>query len=295
MSANYASLAEMDQHLFEAQETVDRYHQDAPILNLVAQNLEQLNSSMIKRNKKNCAKCDRDISLSNYTRHFETCNGTLFYGPNRPTERKQRVYDWDILQEAYDSGMSYRMLTKEFGISAGVISAAVKRGDLTVRTNSEAVSLHFKTNGPNIMGEEARLRISKAQSANNRGGFCKWYKVAGQKVQGTWERDMALRFEETGVNWYKPRLKKDTWAYTLDGKDRSYSPYFYLPDEDLFIEVKGHWWGNDKNKMKAVMEQHKDKRIVIVEKDDFYKFLEGDQIWQPNNNVTLAMMVHALA
>ena len=129
------------------------------------------------------------------------------------------------------------------------------------------------------MGEAARRAVSKRQSLNNSGGRCKWFEVAGQKVQGTWERDMALKFEEDGVNWYKPKLNRDVLRYTLDDKEKSYTPDFYLPDEDLYIEVKGHWWGNDKNKMKAVLEQHQDKRIVIVEKDDFYKFLQGEQVW----------------
>jgi len=45
------------------------------------------------------------------------------------------------------------------------------------------------------------------------------------------------------------------------------------------LYFKGFWWGNDKEKMKVVLEQHDDKKIVIIEKDDFEKLLQGELVW----------------
>ena len=127
--------------------------------------------------------------------------------------------------------------------------------------------------------EEAKRKISQAMSINNKGGRCKWYEVSGQKVQGTWERDFAIELDKREIKWKKITEKKYTLQYVMDGKVRHYSPDFYLEEFDTYIEIKGRWWGNDREKMKCVIEQHSDKRIVIIEKDLYQRFMRGEQVW----------------
>jgi len=47
----------------------------------------------------------------------------------------------------------------------------------------------------------------------------------------------------------------------------------YLPDYDVFVEVKGFWWGDDKEKMKIVFETYPDKHIMVVEKDEYREIM----------------------
>jgi len=42
---------------------------------------------------------------------------------------------------------------------------------------------------------KTRSKMSESKSLNPSGGRCKWYKVSGVKVQGTWERDFAKKNE----------------------------------------------------------------------------------------------------
>lgn len=121
--------------------------------------------------------------------------------------------------------------------------------------------------------------LSQKASTNNKGGRCKWFEVAGQKCQGTWERNVALKLEELGIAWTKLKTNKDILEYEMDGKTRSYTPDFYLPAYDVYLEIKGHWWGNDKEKMRIVMQVHTDKKIVIMEKAQYEKFLGGELVW----------------
>lgn len=65
----------------------------------------------------------------------------------------------------------------------------------------------------------------------------------------------------------------------MNGKVKSYAPDFYLPSYDIYLEVKGYWRGNDKEKMKCVIEQHSDKKIIIIEKQEFNKILQGELVW----------------
>ena len=127
--------------------------------------------------------------------------------------------------------------------------------------------------------EETKKKISAKLSINNKGGRSKWYEVAGQKVQGTWERNVALKFEELHIKWKKLKTNRDTLEYVMDEKTRCYTPDFYLPDSNVFIEIKGHWWGKDREKMDIVLKTYPDIKIIIVEKDDYEKILRGELVW----------------
>lgn len=184
-------------------------------------------------------------------------------------------YDWQKIQKFYDAGNSWKDIRVEFGVSSQAIAKAVKRGDLTTRSLSEAQKLSLIKHGPRKMSESARKQLSISQSLNNRGGKCKWYEVSGQKVQGTWERNLAIKFNELGVKWIKLSTGKDVWPYVIDGKLYHYTPDFYLPDYKVYLEVKGYWWGNDRQKMSEIKRQYSNKQIVIVEKQLYQKLLDG--------------------
>jgi len=127
--------------------------------------------------------------------------------------------------------------------------------------------------------EDAKQKISEKLSINNKGGRAKWYTVAGQRVQGTWERNVALKFEELGIRWKKLKTNRDILKYSMDGKLRSYTPDFYLEEFNIYLEVKGFWWGRDREKMNIVLKTHKDKKIVIIEKEQYNKILGGELVW----------------
>jgi predicted nuclease of restriction endonuclease-like RecB superfamily len=158
-----------------------------------------------------------------------------------------------------------------------------KESDDRVKKNGESIRERIKKVGHVWQGrthsDETKKILSQKASINNKGGRSKWYDVAGQKVQGTWERNVASKLEELGVKWTKLKTRRDILEYVMDGKTRSYTPDFYLPDHDVYLEIKGHWWGRDKEKMSIVLETHKDKKIVILEKADYEKVLRGELVW----------------
>ena len=179
----------------------------------------------------------------------------------------KKHYDWIEIQKDYDAGLSFRGLQHKYGIAFNSLVNAKNRGDLITRTKSEASKLRIAEHGPTVMGQDARRRLSERMSQHNPGGKSKWYEVSGKKVQGTWERNFALYCNENNIAW--DRCKP--WKYVLDGKIKSYTPDFYLPAFDLYVEIKGRWWGNDRAKMDAVIEQHPDKKILIIEKQEYSK------------------------
>lgn len=98
-------------------------------------------------------------------------------------------------------------------------------------------------------------------------------------MQGTWERNVAMKLEELGIEWRKLKVHKDTLEYIMDGKIRCYTPDFYLPTYDIFLEIKVYWWGRDKEKMDIVLKTYPNKNIVIIEKEQYEKILQGELVW----------------
>ena len=47
------------------------------------------------------------------------------------------------------------------------------------------------------------------------------------------------------------------------GRKRNYIPDFYLPDYDVYIEVKGYWTDSAKHKMKDVQKRNPVKILIL--------------------------------
>ena len=175
--------------------------------------------------------------------------------------------------------IQYNPATLENGKHISWNKGLSKETDERILHNSIAVSLATKGRPGREHTDESKRKISLARSANNKGGRCKWFEVASQKVQGTWEQNVALKFEELGIQWLKLKTNQHTFEYEMDNKIRSYTPDFYLPDYNVYLELKGRWWGRDKEKMDLVLEKYKDKKIVVIEKDNYEKLLRGELVW----------------
>ena len=154
-----------------------------------------------------------------------------------------------------------------------------KLTDQRVNKNALSVSKSTKGRKGRPHSDETKLKISLKMSINNKGGKSKWYEVAGQKVQGTWERNCALKFEEKNIVWEKLKTNQHTFQYEMNGKLKSYTPDFYLKEYDVYLEIKGYWWGEDRKKMDIVLEKYKDKKIIVIEKEKYEKILQGELVW----------------
>jgi len=183
----------------------------------------------------------------------------------------ERMYTEII--DLYKSGRSFREVAK-LGYSKYHVDLATKGITRNLSESGKLRALHCKP----IAGVDARKKLSQEQSLRNRGGKCKWFKVSGQKVQGTWERDLALAFNKLGIQWIKPTVNRDIWKYYCDGKIKSYTPDFYLPEFDVYIELKGYWWGDDKRKMDIIKQTYPYKKLLVVEKQEFYDSIKLSQL-----------------
>ncbi len=71
-----------------------------------------------------------------------------------------KKYNWKLLQEDYDSGLSFTDLTRKYGVVSSSLTKAVKRGDLVSRDRQEAFLLSKKLK-PQKHSEETKKKISE--------------------------------------------------------------------------------------------------------------------------------------
>ena len=99
--------------------------------------------------------------------------------------------------------------------------------------------------------------------------------VEGKTVSmdSTWEVAMAERLDELGVKWMRnPNIKLKYLSKSR--RLRNYIPDFYLPEHDLYIEVKGYWTDAARHKMKSVLALNPVKLLIL-------ESLDAIRTWTP--------------
>jgi len=121
---------------------------------------------------------------------------------------------------------------------------------------------------------ETRNNLSKKLSLNNKGGRCKWFLVNNNsgvefKVQGTWELKFVKYLNVIDDDWIKIGVGNKEHSYQwkdFENKEHWYTPDFWSPKLEKYFEVKGYWWGEDKEKMRQVLTQNNIKLEIIDKK-----------------------------
>ena len=76
---------------------------------------------------------------------------------------------------------------------------------------------------------------------------------------------------------HKVKFEYETKKFLYIPKPRTYTPDFYLPDTEIYIEAKGHLDKADRVKMALVKEQHKDLDIRFVFMNARNKIYKGSK------------------
>ena len=75
-------------------------------------------------------------------------------------------------------------------------------------------------------------------------------------MTGTWQYEVGLWLDQQNINWTN---KIKGVHYIFQGKKKRYHPDFYLPQYDLYIQVKGYETDKDKRKWT----QFKSKLLIL--------------------------------
>ena len=86
-------------------------------------------------------------------------------------------------------------------------------------------------------------------------------------MDSTWEVALAKKLDELGIKWHRDESMILEYR-TVRGRKRKYIPDFYLPDYDLYVEVKGYWTDAARHKMKDVQERNPVRILILESLDD---------------------------
>lgn len=84
------------------------------------------------------------------------------------------------------------------------------------------------------------------------------YEYNGVDLHGTWELNFAIWLDENDIEWVRC---KDRFEYYYENRIRRYTPDFYLPSYDKYIEIKGYKTDKDVAKWRQ-FPQDKDLEVL---------------------------------
>ncbi len=86
------------------------------------------------------------------------------------------------------------------------------------------------------------------------------YQYNGESFHGSWEVAYAKFLDSVGTPWHRNTTK---FSYEFGGKTRRYTPDFYLPIEDVYVEIKGYKTEKDA----AKWEQFPETLVVLMKEE----------------------------
>jgi transposase-like protein/AraC-like DNA-binding protein len=89
-----------------------------------------------------------------------------------------------------------------------------------------------------------------------------------QYFRSNWEANFARILEYNNIKY-----EYEKHRFFLESMQRYYVPDFYLPDTDTWIEIKGYWIEDAKDKFEFFKKENPDKNIKLIDKKP-YKELE---------------------
>lgn len=102
-------------------------------------------------------------------------------------------------------------------------------------------------------------RVSAKKASVRRNASMKQSSAMKAGFRSTFELNLARSLSEKGVPY-----EYETTKLTYIPKPRTYTPDFYIPETNIYVEAKGHLDKGDRMKMLLVKEQYPDLDIRFV-------------------------------
>lgn len=218
-----------------------------------------------------CLKCKFPISPSNLSRHFIKCDG------NGTQRIKQKIKN-EKIKISSKSGFKCHQCEKVFKTRQALGSHSWRHtlAGQTFRNNTSHIKRGVMNGWQNKSNEEILNIFSKRW---------KKYKIycvflcKDVYVQSKWELAYATYLNENNIRWENGKIIH----YKLNGFCKKYFPDFYLIDVDEYVEVKGYYRDEAKQKMAAVISQNPNLKIKMLMEKDLLNLGINLRVWRNRN------------
>lgn len=136
-------------------------------------------------------------------------------------------------------------IAKKLNCSSDLVYKCLKKFKIKIRTTSEARKLSTKNKGKNhpFFGKIIHG---------------KWGKYKGIWMRSSWEVAFTYWLDLSGIKWlYESK--------TFDLGNTTYTPDFYLPEFNCYIEIKGYWRDDAKKKFSLFRRKYFNIKIAVLE------------------------------
>lgn len=217
----------------------------------------------MERNKKQCSKCGKEISLSNIKKHEKSCGQKKHSSIDESWKQQSGKYKCPFCSKEYTkAGISTHIWRthgegKDFDPNIGykngrvVWNKGLTKEDERILKRIKTLKERFKTGmyGNRFSfphSEKTKMRLSELAIKRKFGGVTRSRRIKHKnKILGSsYELEVAVSLEENGIKWETC----DRFNYVdVNGKKRTYTPDFYLPDYDVYLDPKNDFLINNIN------------------------------------------------
>lgn len=196
-----------------------------------------------------CEYCEKNcITTQSYAQHRTRC----LKNPNR-----QNPKDWSTGNRkgcvAWNKGLKNDVRCQLSNAAKSKLSKAI-----SIRNANETLETKNKRR------ETIRKKVEKGEWHTSLAKKMH-YTYNGVDLHGKWELKYAQYLDANGINWERCKTR---FSYFFEGKQRSYTPDFYLRDRDTYVEIKGYKTAKDEAKWNQFP---KELKLQILLKNDLKK------------------------
>ena len=227
-----------------------------------------------------CIHCEKEFKNGRARDgHMASCKNSPSYKPRPMVEgsrRWRKLHDPDNIPRRgrYDFFKDEEYREKQRKIRLQNVTNGQQVSPKT-REIIKKNSLIFWSKEENKVAQSIRMQKAvrdhpDSYSKNNVVGRVKNIDYNGHVLKGSWELLVAETLDFLEIEWTQPSQGIE---YFWNNSIHMYFPDFYLPDRDLFIEVKGYERDRDRAKWACV------QNIIIVKKDGIDKLKRKEFSW----------------
>jgi hypothetical protein len=188
------------------------------------------------------------------------------YGPGHLKFIYKKLLTEDFFINNYvKTKKSFAVLCKENGIAFGTLFKYFNKYNLKRKTVSEVLK-------GREFSFEHRLKI---REATKNGSF-----YSNIHFRSSWEANFAKWCDLSSIKW---KYESKEFLLNINNKDTKYTPDFYLPEFDLWIEVKGRWIRDAQTKFQEFKKIY--PNIMLFNKEALTKFgiINFRRYYEPKN------------
>jgi DNA polymerase III alpha subunit len=217
-----------------------------------------------------CSLCGAPLkTVAGRTQHCKSCSAHLSSNPSRP-EVRELIAQSRLGQPSWNKGLTVETAKDTLWIkNLSAYNATQKGVTLEERLGAERatemrakLSVRFSGTGNPMYG-----RPPKETKTYTKSGY---REDLGHYVRSSWEADLARVFRHLGWEYqYEPR----TFELSREnGTTLTYTPDFYVPEQNTFYEVKGWMDSASAEKIVLFREQYPEQNLIVVDKTLFAEF-----------------------